>query len=138
MNDIQKARDVLARWRAEAQIGQWNLDGPDYQFFGQRDGDYVNADIISAGDNRVAVAAMHTPLTANQPSCLAASDQFHADARLIVGTAGNPELLDAIDGQLAYAINLESTGWDGPGIRQIMREAKRMARTIVAADERMK
>lgn len=61
MSDIQKARDVLAKWREKSTPGQWQ----------------VNL-IWSLG-------------------------MVWDDAMLTVGTAGNPDLLDAIDRVLRLA-----------------------------------
>ncbi|MBK0296523.1 hypothetical protein IAE22_31365, partial [Bacillus sp. S34] len=73
MNDIQKARDVLKKWRAESLTQHWltSIDDP-------------------------ALESMPNGERALQFGSFALGD-----ARLIVGTAGNPELLDAIDGMLA-------------------------------------
>jgi len=52
------------------------------------------------------------------------------DARLIVGTAGNPELLAAIDGMLGLA----STGFGGGAYQS---RSETIAAAIIAANERM-
>lgn len=86
MTDIQKARDVLAKWREAANQG--------------------DPDAWVADTN---------------------------DAHLIVGTAGNPELLDAIDYLLEAATIHESrSNWSGA-----IPHAERIAAAILAADERM-
>jgi hypothetical protein len=54
-----------------------------------------------------------------------------SSARLIVGTAGNPDLLDAIDAMLATYLAAHSIG---PTYR---RDSERIAAAIIAADERM-
>lgn len=52
---------------------------------------------------------------------------------LIVGTAGNPELLDAIDRLLAEALRVQE-GWPtAPRVKDTMP----LAAAIIAADERM-
>ncbi|PYY59983.1 hypothetical protein DEJ17_06335 [Curtobacterium sp. MCSS17_011] len=54
---------------------------------------------------------------------------WYSEDRLIVGTAGNPELLDAIDGLLEAAERYT------PGTFRV--RAERIAAAIIAADERM-
>jgi uncharacterized protein YjlB len=55
------------------------------------------------------------------------------DARLIVGTAGNPELLDAIDLLLEAGVIHESRGHYSGSTPH----AERIAAAVIAADERM-
>lgn len=82
MTDIQQARDVLAKWREQA-------------------------------DSAAIIAARNYT-----------SD---TGARLVVGTAGNPELWDAIDEEFAlFAISEHPP-----------RLLSRIATAIVAADDRM-
>ncbi|KTR02102.1 hypothetical protein NS184_16810 [Curtobacterium luteum] len=55
---------------------------------------------------------------------------FDSDAHLIVGTAGNPDLLDAIDAFLErVTVNLRENWAE--------MYARRIAAAIIAADERM-
>lgn len=84
MNDIQKARDVLAKWRNAARNGEWSIE----------------------------------------------SDTAES-SWLGRGTAGNPELLDAIDGVLASEQEAQKPH------RAPNRHAERIAAAIIAADERM-
>jgi hypothetical protein len=70
---------------------------------------------------------------------LVVSDPLTADARLIVGTAGNPDLLDTLDNFLwkayrDFAYTGKLTECDEPGAVQY---AERIAAAIVAADKRM-
>lgn len=84
MSDIQKAREVLAKWRDAARNGEWSIE----------------ADTAES-------------------------------SWLGRGTAGNPELLDAIDRTLdASASSTELSSFDSWG--------KRIAAAIIAADERMR
>lgn len=53
------------------------------------------------------------------------------DGRLIVGTAGNPDLLDAISEFLLLGLSVGSVN------KQLGREAERIAAAIIAAEERM-
>jgi hypothetical protein len=83
MTDIQQARDILTKWRENANIG-WAM-------------------------------SRHAPL--------------------IVGTAGNPDLLDAWDGLLGIFENEPKTApllWP-----ELWVEVQRIAAAIIAADERM-
>jgi hypothetical protein len=59
---------------------------------------------------------------------IASIKESDGDARLIVGTAGNPDLLDAINDALDMADALDGTAY---GV------AERLADAIIAADERM-
>lgn len=98
--DIQRARDVLAKWREKNDAEPWYFDG---------------GETIWGGDD-FSVATMTS---------------FDSDARLIVGTAGNPDLLDAIDAMFATYLAAHSIG---PTYR---RDTERIAAAIIAADERM-
>lgn len=85
MNDIQKARDLLAKWREKA----------------------------------------------------AGAVTYHGDNReLIVGTAGNPELWDAVDGMLAAEQRRQSSMHTNMS-SDLSHHAERIAGTIIAADQRM-
>jgi hypothetical protein len=114
VNDIQKARDVLAKWRTAATQGTWEARLPERPY-----PEY--ADIYS-GEEVVAYNA----------DCDGAMDAV--DARLIVGTAGNPDLLDAIDGVLAQAQHQVEDVVDNP---DEVAHARRIATAILAAEERM-
>jgi hypothetical protein len=110
VNDIQKARDVLAKWRERAKTpGPWRQvgEGDEYLTWG---------DITDTGEpgSRLVVAEHAGP-----------------DGALIVGTAGNPELLDAIDGLLAAAVLVGR--WE----TEFLAHAKRLAAAIIAAEKRM-
>lgn len=106
MTDIQRARNVLAKWREQATGGTWEH---------HENGVILVNDYIQSGDTTIA-EYLFTP-----------------DARLIVGTAGNPELLDAIDGMLELV-----AVYTRAGVSPITRtHAERIAAVIVAADERM-
>lgn len=111
--NIQQARDVLAKWRDRSTDGPWKYDSDAQEVWVESP---ANADIIIADEG----------LTVS-------------DARLIVGTAGNPDLLDAIDGVLAKA--QEELGWytyewvaisKGVGAGALL-----IADAIIAADEQM-
>jgi hypothetical protein len=104
--DIQQARDVLAKWRSEATEGTWEH---------HEDGIVLVNDFVHSGDTTIA------------------EDLFTPDARLIIGTAGNPDLLDAIDYLLEAATIHESRNqWSGS-----VPHAERLAAAVIAADERM-
>lgn len=101
MSDIQQARDVLAKWRGHPLHGNWSpvpllLDNAVYTF-----------DVV------------------DESSAYAANSDDEAAMRLIVGTAGNPDLLDAIDEELRW-------GLDAPSAI-----TRRIAAAIIAAYERM-
>lgn len=104
MSDIQKARDVLAKWRKDSSsAAAWQVfDSPGFEKH------------IAAGDRGYI-----------------GSIDDDTDADLIVGTAGNPALWDAIDVVLAWAQEA------GPAPVLGRYEVKGMAAAIVAADERM-
>lgn len=66
---------------------------------------------------------------------VATMTSFDSDAHLIVGTAGNPDILDAIDAMLAEAAaDIDQYGSKPDGL---WNGHKRIAAAIVAADERM-
>jgi hypothetical protein len=98
-NDIQRARDVLAKWR-DGDLDPWHIDESGY---------------IDDIDNH--------PVTGGATE---------GDARLIVGTAGNPDLWDAWDGMLAQVDLIRETC---PAV--LIAFANRIATAIIAADERM-
>jgi hypothetical protein len=102
MSEIQDARDVLARWRDTASPAPWKYDAE--QYFVEDSAESTNA---------VGV------------------DMLPEDGLLIVGTAGNLDLLDAIELTLAEG----SRYWAGNPVRQ---HAQRIAVAILSADERMR
>jgi hypothetical protein len=105
VNDIQKARDVLAKWRKAQTPAPWQ----------------VKADWT--GDAAEFGTAEENPLGwTNHP----------VDARLIVGTAGNPDLLDAIDAMFDYMAPLGRTV-----PTPLVRHLEGIAAAIISADERM-
>lgn len=101
MNDIQKARDVLAKWRRGIMPHPWS--------------DWREEDAVVAND---------------PPASVLADGVSRADARLIVGTAGNPELLDAIDAVLNAALVFNRDD-------RLRIHGRHLAAAIIAADERM-
>ncbi|WP_065962413.1 hypothetical protein [Curtobacterium sp. UCD-KPL2560] len=122
--DIQAARDVLTKWRERATEGPWNvIDGVYSQEGMTYDGSQIEAE-------HEMVAMDHQDL-----DCGPVAPLGYSDARLIVLTAGNPDLLDAIDHLLRHheivrrgsKITLSTTG----------RLIESLAATIVAANERM-
>lgn len=117
MTDIQQARDILAKWREAVESPlPWALstDGQDSEV---EDGN--GASIVQLFSREAA-------------SWAGLGD---GDARLIVGTAGNPDLLDAIDGLLELALTYGDLP-PGSGSRFITR-AERIATAVIAADEQM-
>lgn len=111
-NTIQQARDALAKWRK-------NLTSP-LPWMIEKDGQ----DNITVDANRNDLVI----LSSREAASWASLDDD--DARLIVGTAGNPDLLDAIDGLLEEAQRSGLGGWLG-------HFAVYFASAIIAADERM-
>lgn len=105
MSDIQQARDVLAKWKRDALRGPWEYRP------------------IAPG--RAAASPEPGAPVVNVVSGAA------PDIRLIVGTAGNPDLLDALDEMLAVAIEV------GERHKALASQAGLIAAAIVAADERM-
>jgi len=109
---IQQARDVLAKWRQWMSPDPWTISEAAVK-------DTSGTTIVDYGDVQNLVAR----------------HAARQNLRLIVGTAGNPDLLDAIDEILdrgAYEADDSSTNG-----RFVFRRARRIARAIVAADERM-
>lgn len=113
MTNIQHARDVLAKWRERAIQGTWD----------------ARQDTPSMSGSNWTLRVHGTP------GIRASVNEYqHGDglARLIVGTAGNPDLLDAIDAMLKNAQwHIDSYGsvehpW-----------ASLIAAAIIAADTRM-
>jgi hypothetical protein len=112
MSEIQDARDVLAKWREASDRLRplpWSFHvgwGADQVMDG--DGGSINH------EDQDDAAQFNGPVAA-----------------LIVGTAGNPDLLDAIDALLATGITL--------GDRFAPKtHAAHVAAAIIAADERMR
>jgi hypothetical protein len=106
VTSIQQARDVLQRWRDDSQAGSpgtWSVDS--------------SASIFPTVRDEVRGEVAHRLLS--------------EDARLVVGTAGNPDLLDAIDGLLELATD------GGPAPATTRAYAGFIAAAIIAADERM-
>ncbi|MBT1542444.1 hypothetical protein KK103_11780 [Curtobacterium flaccumfaciens pv. flaccumfaciens] len=108
MTDIQRARDVLAKWRKESSPGNWVAGGEGYR------------DLI------------WNPQHPNLHPALAAVEE--GDMHLIVGTAGNPDLLDAIDNMLRW-VTAFNTKYDVS--REFGHYTASIAAAILAADERM-
>lgn len=109
---IQDARDVLANWREETTAGPWSRE-----------------EMPETGENRV---IREFEFFGAQIEEVAPGGVHREDARLIVGTAGNPELLDAWDGMLAQVELIREVC---PAV--LVAYAERIAAAIVAADERM-
>lgn len=101
MTDIRRARDVLAKWRKGATEDRWVPR-------------LTNSvlDSLAEGERVVSFAG-------------------YSDADLIVGTAGNPALWDALDGMLAAEQEAQKPH------RAPNRYAERIASAIITADERM-
>lgn len=113
MTDIQQARDILAKWRKNAASPlPWAIES---------DG----RDSITVDANHVDIVQFSSREVASW-ACL--DDD---DARLIVGIAGNPDLLDAMSQML------ESAGYWGDAQPMLSNYANRIAAAIIAADERM-
>jgi hypothetical protein len=106
MIDIQQARDVLARWLGNVPTGRWEVTADGYVV------------LPTAPITHFINVASHEEV-----------------APLIVGTAGNPDLLDALDYLLRHHgivqtgsnVTLSTTGL----------LIERIAAAIIAADDRM-
>lgn len=107
MSNIQQARDILAKWRSAAATGRWDLKFDWAQFTAE-----------SSPEENGYVGDTENPY----------------DARLIVGIAGNPDLLNAIDGLLTHGQSAVTNPMNEFGVRDW---ADRIATAIIAADERM-
>ena len=118
---IQQARDTLAKWRKEATAAPWRVD-----VFGHG-GAFVQ--IVQPAEFQPGYDPNRFD---NMDLDIANIEQTAGDARLIVGTAGNPDLLDAIDGLFEHCIRFPA--WAGGHMRTY---TERIATAIVAADERM-
>lgn len=103
-NIIQQARDVLAKWRSRFNQNAW----------------YETEDIV--GETCIA----------DPEGGYIARDLASTDARLIVGTAGNPDLLDALDKMLEMWAD-----WARHGYVYVPEYVERIAAAIITADERM-
>jgi hypothetical protein len=108
MTDIQQARDVLAKWRDEANA--------------------KSAWVFEKGHSGGMYGAW---VYANESGSDTIADDIWPDgnARLIVGTAGNPELLDAIDAILRSYERIPDQHRPGA--------VNSIAAAILADDERM-
>lgn len=128
MTEIQQARDVLEKWRERATEAPWRvIDGVYSQEGMTYDGSQIEAE-------HEMVAMDHQDL-----DCGPVAPLGYADARLIVGTAGNPELLDAIDWLLAATVASYEAWGNRVGQYTVDKDghAARIAAAIVAADEQM-
>lgn len=119
-NIIRHARAALAKWRTNRFNSRWEVD-KNLPF---------SADLVGFFD------------PAQKEYAVKFDDDRQPDgavADLIVGTAGNPELLDAIDAQLAFAAEYDERPEEGrSGTGDLwMTFAERTAAAIVTADERM-
>jgi hypothetical protein len=115
MTDIQQARDVLAKWRSEA-------DSP------------LPWAIENDGQDNIAVDAGRDDLVRLSSREVASwAGLADGDARLIVGTAGNSELLDAIDALLGDAARYH----EHDSAHLFAMHGRLIAAAIVAVDERM-
>jgi len=110
MTDIQRARDVLAKWREEANA--------------------KSAWVFEKGHSGGMYGAW---VYANESGSDTIADDIWPDgnARLIVGLAGNPDLLDAIDELLAMYVSRTAGDPLAPA------SVRRIAAAILSADERM-
>ncbi len=116
---IQDARDVLAKWREQSMADApqpWNIITDDRW----------RVDVLDSE---------RRPLRSDGAYAEDGGDMHPSVACLIVGTAGNPESLEADDALLALAIKYGDLP-SGSGSRFI-ELAKRKAAAIIAADERM-
>lgn len=110
-NDIQRAREILDKWRdytPSTAGGRWHVSG--YEDPGGHT--HIAADSRSIEDLGFV--------------------RSYEDATLIVGTAGNPDLLDAIDSQLAYAQTVLPNPYP-----EIVIWSQALAAAIIAAENRM-
>lgn len=109
---IQRARDVLAKWRGHALHGNWSP-------------------VPLLSNN-----AVYTFDAVDESSAYAANSDDEVAMCLIIGTAGNPDLLDALDQLLESAELVEQdhrAGWAAV----IWGKAEPIAAAIIAAEERM-
>jgi hypothetical protein len=112
VSDIQRARDVLAKLRVDATArGRWREQ-----------------------DHEVMEDSGGLPWVESR--WVADVDSVTGNGRLIVGTAGNPELLDAIDALLAAEQRRRASMHDNLS-HDLSHHAERIAAAIIAADERM-
>jgi hypothetical protein len=106
VTDIEQARAVLAKWKDEAVQGPWKFNEDGWLVVGAAEFGGRFADLGGDLGGDLGTAA------------------------LIVGTAGNPDLLDAIDSLLAMAAEA------GEGA-SLATHGKRIAVAIIAADQRI-
>lgn len=118
MTDIQKARDVLAKWRKGTTPGPWAFTVDTY---GSDFGDYQAAEVTNVAES--VWTENDGPVAPLTPE----------DASLIVGTAGNPDLLDALD-QLLEAAFIHVIEHDEELIDPLVTT---LAAAIIAAEKRM-
>ncbi|UWD83641.1 hypothetical protein NY057_05190 [Curtobacterium flaccumfaciens] len=120
-NDIQRARDVLAKWRTSQSWfpGPWGVRNEQPGRANWSDVVFdQQGDSLFTYDEEVGDEFSPTHDAGTDPTV----------ARLIVGTAGDPDLLDAIDRVLRLASN------EGGAFHEA---AAPFASAILAADERM-
>jgi len=120
MSVYKEAREVIAKWRERATEGPWKVIDGVYSDEGLTyDGSQIEAE-------HEMVAMDHQDL-----DCGAVAPLGYADARLIVGTAGNPDLLDALDGLLRHHEE------EGVTVSAIRNWVRLMAEAIIRADKQM-
>ncbi|NII42264.1 hypothetical protein E9228_002922 [Curtobacterium flaccumfaciens] len=107
--DIQQARAALAKWRKGSTPGPWGISATSNEL---RARDPWNGFLLGTWANASG-----------------------ADQALIVGTAGNPELWDSLDGMLKVA-NEWKHGAPSKNV-MFVKHAERIAAAIIAADEAM-
>lgn len=112
--DIQRARDALAKWRGNvASPLPWRIVSVDESNDAVVDAEHIGIVALSSREEE------------------SSAGLYAGDDVLIVGTAGNPDLLDALDGMLITAERYDT----GNGLRIW---SDRIAAAIIAADERVK
>jgi len=112
--DIQQARDVLAKWAEGTTPRPWAVE-----------------EMPETGECRLVMA--DEDFDAPTIITVASGGMTRADAALIVGTAGNPALWDALDGAFAKALTVIELFPGGAVAAAFVP----IAEAIIAADERM-
>lgn len=123
---IRAAIDKLEELRIGRAPGSWQLDGPDYHYYGGGDGDFVSTPLVTAGPSRHAVVGAIAPQARTAQSFESWAPAAGRSLELIV------TLHRTIDAQLAILQNalIDHYGCGAP----IIADTIDLARAILGED----
>lgn len=119
-SNIQQARDALAKWRGNvASPLPWRIVSVDESNDAVVDAEHIGIVALSSREEE------------------SSAGLYAGDDVLIVGTAGNPDLLDALDELLAEALAVSFVQPHTVATLVVQKLAERIAAAIIVANERM-